>query len=67
MSYRDVNIALLCCNSTVDVEFRHDEAPGLPPGHYRKNVICPNCESLLILSLTEEGGRRVIEQELIDI
>lgn len=57
---------LQCCGKEYVAVFDHDEAPFLPPNMFRKNVICPACASVVImtLSLTPEGEQN-LEQELL--
>jgi len=67
LSVRELSVALQCCGALVEVEFRRSEAPGLPMGLFRKNLVCPGCERLVILSLVDQANRKDLEQEIIII
>ena len=60
------SIILGCCGTELDVTFDEAEAPFLAPWRLRKNVACPDCTSVVILTLTRRPeGEHQIEQELI--
>lgn len=61
-------IILECCSEEVSVSFRHAEAPFLPANTFRKNVVCPACHTLVILTLTKsDTGAARVKQEVIVI
>jgi hypothetical protein len=65
VSAREINIALQCCGADVKVAFRKSEAPSMPAGKYKKNLVCPSCDQLMILTLLEEEDGHLVEQEQV--
>lgn len=63
---KTISVTLSCCDLDTEVSFARADAPGFAPGVYRKNILCPTCGMLLILTLRDNESSRVVEQELID-
>lgn len=61
-----VTVTLKCCQIPVPVTFDRREAPGFPEGNFRKNVDCPECHKLVIVSLVKTENKNEIEQEVIE-
>lgn len=61
-----VTITLKCCQIPVPVTFNRKEAPSLPESQFRKNVDCPRCHKLVIVSLVKNENQIIIEQEVIE-
>lgn len=62
-----LDLNLKCCNALASVVLDERDAPVFAPGELRKNIICHNCGSLLIVSLRNQNGARSIDQEVIDL
>ena len=59
-------VQLQCCGKEHLVTFDHDEAPFLPPHVFRKNVLCPVCDGIVIMTLfLSAEGEHTMEQELL--
>lgn len=58
-------VTLQCCNDAHPVFFDEKENPVTAPYEIRKNIICPKCQSVVILSLKTQNQKTVIEQEVV--
>ena len=62
------SVTLQCCGTDVYITVSEEGIAARNPNDVRRNVSCPNCDSLVILSFTkEESAIRVVEQEVIKI
>ena len=60
-----IDVILDCCGAKETVQFRHTEAPALSPNQFRKNVTCPACGKLVILTMTKKPKGEECEQEIV--
>jgi hypothetical protein len=61
-----VQVNLDCCGHDHMALFDHDDAPGFPMNRFRKNISCPSCSRIVILTLTVGSeGDRELKQEVI--
>lgn len=62
-----IELNLRCCNALTSVVLDERDAPVFAPRELRKNILCPSCGSLLIVSQRTENGAKQVDQELIDL
>lgn len=60
----EIVVKLECCGAALRVSFNETESPATAPSEIRKNVCCPTCGRLLILSL-KHGKEVTVDQEII--
>lgn len=63
----EIGILLDCCESEETVVFDDFDAPMLAPNCFRKNLICPNCSRVVIVTHSKHhDGTFRTHQEIID-
>jgi hypothetical protein len=63
----EMSVPLACCRPTATHAINPEKIAAREPNETRKNLLCPHCGMLVILSLERANGRMTIDQEVIDL
>ncbi len=59
------NVTLRCCGASHQLIVNEQAILALDPDETRKNVVCPNCDRIVVLSFRRRGNVTTIDQEVI--
>lgn len=61
----EMHVKLACCGTEIPVFFDEADYPVGAPNVFKKDITCPECDSFIIMTLSMEGKRTTLEQEII--
>ena len=64
---QELIVNLDCCHSDERVSVDVSRITAREPNELKKNIICPGCGKLVILSFEQTGNRTSVSQEVIDL
>jgi hypothetical protein len=64
---RNLGVTLSCCKTKHNVVINDRGIRNREPNEVKKNILCPNCDRLVILSFAHgSSGVSIVDQEIID-